>query len=191
MSKGQYQTSRIIVWTSALMVLGMLCGLMLLFHRWVLYPVRLLQRGVRQGGPRLVRLQDRARHRRRDARPGRGLQRHDGQDQPDLRRPGAAGAGAKPAARPIGAAGRRRLPGGRRGARDQQSAGVDRLLLRGAREPAGQSPCRLGQSRSRRRFQLSEDDPGRSLPVQEHHREAARFLALQRHQARARPTWPA
>src|SRR3954453_23485290 len=30
------------------MVLGMLCGLMLLFHRWVLYPIRLLQRGVRR-----------------------------------------------------------------------------------------------------------------------------------------------
>jgi signal transduction histidine kinase len=47
MSQGQYQTSRIIVWTSALMVLGMLCGLTGLFHRWVLSPVRLLQRGVR------------------------------------------------------------------------------------------------------------------------------------------------
>src|SRR5438270_4148921 len=29
------------------MVLGMLCGLTGLFHRWVLSPVRLLQRGVR------------------------------------------------------------------------------------------------------------------------------------------------
>ncbi len=48
MSKMHYQTSRVIVWTSALMVLGMLCGLMVLFHRWVLYPVRLLQRGVRR-----------------------------------------------------------------------------------------------------------------------------------------------
>ncbi len=47
MSKGQYQTSRIIVWSSALMVLGMLCGLTVLFHRWVLSPVRMLQRGVR------------------------------------------------------------------------------------------------------------------------------------------------
>jgi two-component system, NtrC family, sensor kinase len=47
MSKGQYQTSRIIVWSSALMVLGMLCGLTVLFHRWVLAPVRMLQRGVR------------------------------------------------------------------------------------------------------------------------------------------------
>jgi signal transduction histidine kinase len=47
MSQGQYQTSRIIVWTSAVMVLGMLCGLTILFHRWVLSPVRLLQRGVR------------------------------------------------------------------------------------------------------------------------------------------------
>jgi two-component system, NtrC family, sensor kinase len=48
MSKGQYQTSRVIVWTSAIMVLAMLWGLMALFHRWVLYPVRLLQRGVRR-----------------------------------------------------------------------------------------------------------------------------------------------
>jgi two-component system, NtrC family, sensor kinase len=47
MSQKQYQTGRIIVWISSLMVLGMLCGLMLLFHRWVLFPLRLLQRGVR------------------------------------------------------------------------------------------------------------------------------------------------
>jgi two-component system NtrC family sensor kinase len=47
MSQGHYQTSRIIVWSSAVMVLGMLCGLTILFHRWVLFPVRMLQRGVR------------------------------------------------------------------------------------------------------------------------------------------------
>jgi signal transduction histidine kinase len=47
-SQRQYQMSRIIVWTSALAVLAMLCGLAALFHRWVLYPVRLLQRGVRR-----------------------------------------------------------------------------------------------------------------------------------------------
>jgi signal transduction histidine kinase len=47
LSQKQYQTSRIIVWISSLMVLGILCGLMLLFHRWVLFPLRLLQRGVR------------------------------------------------------------------------------------------------------------------------------------------------
>jgi signal transduction histidine kinase len=47
-SKRQYQASRVIVWVSALAVLGMLCGLAALFHRWVLYPVRLLQRGVRR-----------------------------------------------------------------------------------------------------------------------------------------------
>lgn len=47
-AQGQYITSRIIVWTAALMVLAMLCGLTALFHRWVLYPVRLLQRGVRR-----------------------------------------------------------------------------------------------------------------------------------------------
>jgi signal transduction histidine kinase len=48
LSRGHYQTSRVLVWTSALMVLAMLGVLMLLFHRWVLYPVRLLQRGVRR-----------------------------------------------------------------------------------------------------------------------------------------------
>jgi two-component system, NtrC family, sensor kinase len=46
-SRGQYETSRIIVWISSLMVLGMLYLLMRLFHRWVLAPLRLLQRGVR------------------------------------------------------------------------------------------------------------------------------------------------
>ena len=45
-SQRQYQTSRVIVWTSALMVLAMLFALAALFHRWVLYPVRLLHRGV-------------------------------------------------------------------------------------------------------------------------------------------------
>jgi two-component system, NtrC family, sensor kinase len=47
-SQRKYQMSRVIVWTSALAVLAMLCGLAALFHRWVLYPVRLLQRGVRR-----------------------------------------------------------------------------------------------------------------------------------------------
>jgi signal transduction histidine kinase len=47
MSRGQYQTSRITVWSSAVLVLGMLGGLTVLFHRWVLSPVRMLQRGVR------------------------------------------------------------------------------------------------------------------------------------------------
>jgi signal transduction histidine kinase len=47
-SQRQYLTSRWIVVVSALAVLGMLCGLAALFHRWVLYPVRLLQRGVRR-----------------------------------------------------------------------------------------------------------------------------------------------
>src|SRR5262249_16492002 len=47
-SKSRYQSSRIIVWTSAGAVLAMLFALSALFHRWVLYPVRLLQRGVRR-----------------------------------------------------------------------------------------------------------------------------------------------
>jgi signal transduction histidine kinase len=47
-SQRQYMMSRVIVWTSALAVLAMLCALATLFHRWVLYPVRLLHRGVRR-----------------------------------------------------------------------------------------------------------------------------------------------
>ncbi len=47
MSQAQYQASRVIVWVSAVMVLGMLCGLTVLFQRWVLSPLRILQRGVR------------------------------------------------------------------------------------------------------------------------------------------------
>lgn len=48
LSKGHYESSRVIVWVSALAVLVMLGALMTLVHRWVLYPVRLLHRGVRR-----------------------------------------------------------------------------------------------------------------------------------------------
>jgi signal transduction histidine kinase len=47
MSQKQYQTGRVIVWISSIMVLGMLGGLMVLFRRWVLTPLQVLQRGVR------------------------------------------------------------------------------------------------------------------------------------------------
>jgi signal transduction histidine kinase len=47
-SKGQFESSRFIVWASAVAALGMLCGLLVLVKRWVLYPVRLLHRGVRR-----------------------------------------------------------------------------------------------------------------------------------------------
>jgi signal transduction histidine kinase len=47
-SKRQYESSRVIVWFSAVTVLGMLFGLARLVRRWVLYPVRLLHRGVRR-----------------------------------------------------------------------------------------------------------------------------------------------
>lgn len=47
-SKKQYQSSRVIVWSAALAVLAMLCALAALLNRWVLYPVRLLHRGVRK-----------------------------------------------------------------------------------------------------------------------------------------------
>ena len=47
-SRRQYEAGRVIVWLSALAVLGMLIALAVLFNRWVLDPVRLLQRGVRR-----------------------------------------------------------------------------------------------------------------------------------------------
>jgi two-component system, NtrC family, sensor kinase len=47
-SRRQYETSRIIVWMAALAVMAILIGLAVLFNRWVLYPIRLLQRGVRR-----------------------------------------------------------------------------------------------------------------------------------------------
>ena len=71
---------------TALMVLAMLCGLMLLFHRWVLYPVRLLQRGVRRVAWGSFDYKIELSIGRRDAGPCRGVQRHDGQDQRDVRR---------------------------------------------------------------------------------------------------------
>jgi two-component system NtrC family sensor kinase len=47
-SKKQYEVARVIVWTSALLVLAMLCGLTALLHRWIVFPIRLLERGVRR-----------------------------------------------------------------------------------------------------------------------------------------------
>ncbi|WZO95732.1 ATP-binding protein [Isosphaeraceae bacterium EP7] len=48
LSKRYYESSRVIVWASFVMVTAMLTALAALLHRWVLYPVRLLQRGVRR-----------------------------------------------------------------------------------------------------------------------------------------------
>ena len=47
-SRRQYEAGRVIVWLSALAVFAMLIALAVLFNRWVLNPIRLLQRGVRR-----------------------------------------------------------------------------------------------------------------------------------------------
>ena len=47
-SRRQYEASQIIVWMAALAAVAILVGLAALFNRWVLYPIRLLQRGVRR-----------------------------------------------------------------------------------------------------------------------------------------------
>lgn len=49
-SQTHYISSRIIVWISAIVTLGLLFALMGLVHRWVLHPIRLLQAGVRRVG---------------------------------------------------------------------------------------------------------------------------------------------
>ena len=47
-SRGQFESSRAIVWFSAITALGLLAGLMVVVNRWILYPVRLLHRGVKR-----------------------------------------------------------------------------------------------------------------------------------------------
>jgi two-component system NtrC family sensor kinase len=47
-SRKQYDAARVIVWTAAGLVLAMLFGLTWLLHRWIVYPIRLLERGVRR-----------------------------------------------------------------------------------------------------------------------------------------------
>ena len=47
-SRGQFESSRAIVWFSAITALALLAGLMVVVNRWILYPVRLLHRGVKR-----------------------------------------------------------------------------------------------------------------------------------------------
>ena len=105
---------------------------------------------------------------------------------------------ADQASRAQRAAGERRLSGGRRGTRNQQSAGVDRAVQRIARRPAcrfARRCRRLAGGRARRRSQLPRNDPEGSVPLQTDHREAARLLADGRSGAASSPIcaswWPA
>ena len=106
----------------------------------------------------------------------------------DSRRSRSPGAGAHQAGGAQRAVGQRRLSGGRRGARNQQSAGLDRACAPN-RWKAGARLLEVGTSSRRRRpqvmSQLSADDSGRGLPLQRNHRAAARFLAPGRCQAAA------
>ena len=166
MSQGQYQTSRIIVWSSAVMVLGMLCGLTSLFHRWVLTPVRMLQRGVRHVAARFFRLQNQPEVGRRDAGSWRGLQRHDGQDQRDLRRPGASGARSAVVSS--------FAPNASRESGSWPRAWLTRSITRWPPSPSAPRLSTIAssrylssseRSRSPSRRQLSENDPGGSISV--------------------------
>ena len=165
MSKGQYQTSRIIVWSSALMVLGMLCGLTVLFHRWVLTPVRMLQRGVRHvaRGSFDYKINLRSGDEMQDLGEAfndmtakisltyADLERQVQERSRQLvRSERLAGVGFLAA----GVAHEINNP-----------AGVDRLLRGGPGSPADAVPGGCERSRPAAGPQLSQDDPGRSLPV--------------------------
>ena len=163
-----------------------------LFHRWVLYPVRLLQRGVR--------------------RVARGsfdykIDLKTGDEMQDL----AEAFNDMTAKISVTYADLEQQvqERSRQLVRSERLAGVGFLAAGVAHEInnplASIAFCsealenRLGRrprtARThpdhRGRRQLPEDDSGRGVPLQEHHREAARLLPLQRHQARAdRPGRP-
>ena len=150
-AKGDYKTSLIIVLATSVLGILLMSSLLRFFYRWTFHPIRDLQQGVDRVAHGDFEHTHRGPQRRRDGGPGRGLQRHDRPAARHVPRPGPAGQRAQPAAGPLRAAGRRRLPGGRRRPRDQQSAGQHRLLQRGpgsAGWPSSwaQSPtrCRLG-----------------------------------------------
>ena len=184
-SQRQYQTSRVIVWISALAVLAMLFGLAALFHRWVLYPVRLLQRGVR-------RVARGAFDYKIDLTTGDEMQ-------------GLAEAFNDMTARlsvTYADLERQVQERSRQLVRSERLAGVGFLAAGVAHEInnplASIAFCsealenRLAPlldagdvGRRQGRPQLPADDPGGGVPLQEHHREAPRLLPLRRHPARA------
>ncbi len=93
------------------------------------------------------------------------------------------------------ATGQRGLSSGRRGPRDQQSAGLDRAVRGIAGRPLRRSAasfcrqrrqrCGCRRSAAQGDSRLSADDPGRGVPLQRHHRAAAGFLPLGRRQTAA------
>ena len=109
---------------------------MLLFHRWVLLPLRLLQRGVRHvaRGSFDYKIDLKSGDEMQDlAEAFNDMTAKISVTYADLERQ------VQERSRQLvrsGAAGRRRLSGRRGGARDQQSARIDRLLRRSARPSA-------------------------------------------------------
>ncbi len=47
-ARTRFEAARAIVWTSAALVLAMLFGLTVLLYRWIVFPIRLLERGVKR-----------------------------------------------------------------------------------------------------------------------------------------------
>ena len=168
----------------------LMMGLLRFFYGWVFHPIRDLEQGVN--------------------RVARGdfehrIEVHSGDEMEelaaafndmtnrlrrDVSRPGPPGQRAQPAAGALGTAGQRRLPGGRRGPRDQQPAGQHRLLQRGPGGPAHGCPDPVSQGRRR-------SSPSTCKMIQE---EAFRCKAItaapagvqprRRAPPRVRPTWP-
>jgi HAMP domain-containing protein len=135
-SKRQARKSLTVVLTASGAALVLVSVLLYYFSRWIFHPIEQLQAGVKRVRRRRLRASHRATLPRRVGRVGHRLQRHDCPAARDLPRPGPASQRALAATGALRAAGVGRLPGGGGGARDQQSAGLDCLLCRGAGTPA-------------------------------------------------------
>ena len=132
----QYRWAIGLAWVTAALATMLLVAAVQLFRKWIARPLATLVRRLARSGRRQVRPSHSPRFRRRDARAGRGDERHDGPLSGNSRRPRLPGPRADEAGRSQRATGERRLSGRRRGPRNQQSAGVDRHVQRVARRPA-------------------------------------------------------
>ncbi len=151
--------------------------------------------GVARGGRRKLRLSHPHGHPRRNRRAGRGDERHDPAIPGHPRRPGPPGAGAHQAGGAERAIGQRGFPGGRRGPRDQQPAGLDRHVRRVAGRARPRAAGRGGRRRgvaggaARGHRPLPADDPERSLPLQGDHRTSSWISRGWDRPSGKRPSW--
>ena len=173
----QYRTAIVIAWSSLLLAPMMLGLFFLMFRKWIVFPLRALFEGSRKVADGNYDFRVHLETGDEMGRAGRGDEHMTARVSADSRRSGCAGSGADQAGRAERATGERRVSGGRRGPRDQQSAGVDRDVQR----VAGGPPERIVRMAAKSepdmsdRARLPGDDPARGVPLQGNHRETARL----------------